>query len=417
MRKIFFTFIFFSVILPEINGQPEYSVSKDLAEWMEDAFSKNSKGEADAEQFLYSIQLLSENPININSSDTHELSSLMFLDKFRIQALIDYREKNGEILSIYELVLIPGFDKRIARMIEPFICFGDKRKTHFKSKGHHEIVLQGNRVLEEQKGYKEPRSFDGSPDKISLRYRYSSKNISAGYTADKDPGETFFKSPNKKGFDFNSGFLQISPNENNTIFLGDYVVRFGQGLVAWQGFSLGGSSQPMSMAKFNQGIKSYSSSGEYGFMRGIAFSGKYGKFSVMPFFSCHKVDASINTVDDKKVITSFPETGYHRTSGEIDRKNAASVLSTGSRVSFDGKCYSVSINGYYNHYQYPVIRKNEYNRYYFNGNSIGDISVDYQYSMHKFFLYGELATNFDRGWAYVSGVMANPTDKLEFLAA
>jgi len=340
----------------------------------------------------------------------------MFLDKFRIQSLLDYRAKNGEILSIYELALIPGFDERIAGMIEPFICFGDKRET-FKSKGHHEIVLQGNRVLEKQRGYKEPRSFDGSPDKISLRYRYSSSKISAGYTADKDPGETFFNSQNNNGFDFNSGFVQISPNKNNTIFLGDYVVHYGQGLVAWQGFSLGVSSQPMSMAKFNQGIKSYSSSGEYGFMRGIAFSGKYGKFSVMPFFSYHKLDASINIVNDKKIISSFPETGYHRTSGEIERKNTAYVLSTGSRVSFDGKCYSVSLNGYYNHYKYPVVRKSEYNKYYFNGNSIGNISMDYQYSLHHFFLYGELATNFDKGWAAVSGVMVNPTDELELLVA
>jgi len=417
MKKIFFTIIFFSVIVSEINGQSESPISKDLEEWMEDVFSKNSKGEADAEQFLYSVQLLSENPINVNSADSHELLSLMFLDKFRIQSLIDYRTKNGEILSIYELALIPGFDKRIAGMMEPFIRFGDKRETHFKSKGHHEIVLQGNRVLEKQKGYNEPRSFDGSPDKISLRYRYSSSKLLTGYTADKDPGETFFKSPNEKGFDFNSGYVQISPNKNNTIFMGDYVVHFGQGLVAWQGFSLGASSQPMSMAKFNQGIKSYSSSGEYGFMRGIALSGKYGKFSVMPFFSYHKEDASLENIDGGKFITSFPETGYHRTTGEIERKNAAYVLSTGSRVSFDGKCYSVSINGYYNHYQYPVVRKSEYNRYYFNGNSIGNISMDYQYSLHHFFLYGELATNFDKGWATVSGVMVNPVDKLEFIAA
>ena len=417
MRKIFFIFIFFSVIIQEINCQPKSSVSKDLVEWMEDAFPNNSKGKADAEQFLYSLQMLSENPININSSDSHELLSLMFLDKFKVQSIIDYREKNGKIFSIYELSLIPKIDKRIARMMEPFICFGDKRETKFLSKGHHELVLQGNRMLEKQKGYKEPRSFLGSPDKLSLRYRYSSNNISVGYTTDKDPGETFFKSPNNKGFDFNSGFLQICPNKNNKIFLGDYVVHFGQGLVAWQGFSLGGSSQPMSMAKFNQGIKSYSSSGEYGFLRGIAFSGKYGKFSVMPFFSFQKVDASIDTINDKKVITSFPETGYHRTEGEIDRENAASVLSTGSRVCFDGKCYSVSINGYYNHYQYPIIRKNEYNRYYFNGNSIGNISMDYQYSLKKFFLYGELATNFKKGCAFVSGIMASPTDKLEFLTA
>jgi len=416
MKKIFFTIIFFSAIISEINGQSDFPISKNLAEWMEDAFSKNSNGEADAEQFLYSIQLLYENPININSTDFHELSSILFLDKFRIQSLLDYRDKNGEILSIYELALIPGFDERIAGMVEPFICFGDKKET-FKPKGHHEIVLQGNRVLEKQRGYKEPRSFDGSPDKISLRYRYSSSKISAGYTADKDPGETFFNSPNKKGFDFNSGFVQFSPNKNNTIFLGDYVVHFGQGLVAWQGFSLGVSSQPMSMAKFNQGIKSYSSSGEYGYMRGIAFSGKYGKFSVMPFFSFHKVDASVNTVDDKKVITSFPETGYHRTLGEIERENAAYVLSTGSRVSFDGKCYSVSLNGYYNHYKYPVVRKSEYNKYYFNGNSIGNISMDYQYSLHNFFLYGEMATNFEKGWAAVSGVMVNPTDELELLVA
>ena len=58
--------------------------------------------------------------------------------------------------------------------------------------------------------------------------------------AEKDPGEAFFRHSNKQGFDYTNAFANFRlGHKDSRIYVGGYHVRFGQGLVAWQGFSMG----------------------------------------------------------------------------------------------------------------------------------------------------------------------------------
>lgn len=67
--------------------------------------------------------------------------------------------------------------------------------------------------------------------------------------------------------------------------IGDYQVQFGQGLVAWNGISLGKSTEVHQIYRRGLGLRPYSSAGESGFNRGVAIAlGKDNLNPMMPGF-------------------------------------------------------------------------------------------------------------------------------------
>src|SRR5690606_10846359 len=65
-------------------------------------------------------------PINLNRANRDQLRLLGLLSEEQIESLITHRTKNGDIVSIYELQTIDGFDaetirqlSRMARVVEP----------------------------------------------------------------------------------------------------------------------------------------------------------------------------------------------------------------------------------------------------------------------------------------------------------
>ena len=90
---------------------------------------------------------------------------------------------------------------------------------------------------------------------------------------EKDAGENLLSRNNGGRMDYFSWHVYVKPERLvETIVVGDYQVQFGQGLVAWQGLSLGKSSEVQQFFRRGAGIRPYSSSGESGFNRGLAFT-------------------------------------------------------------------------------------------------------------------------------------------------
>ncbi len=416
MRKILFHTLFFFCVLDVFPQQSDEISRQELEELIESTFADDET--KDVEQLLTDLQYRREHPFNINTAEACDFESLYFLNPLQISALLEYRKKLGRILSPVELSGIDGFDEHLARLVAQFVVFGPEKEGKMYFRGHHEVVVRESRLLEEQAAYKDPKKFEGSPYLIHFRYRYSSATLSAGYTGEKDPGESFFRGSNKSGFDFNSAFIRFSPDKRKTIILGDYLVQFGQGLNAWQGFTLGKSSEAVNIARFNQGIKPFGSSDASDFMRGVAFSLNAGRFRFVPFLSYKKFDANTDSLDGKKIFTSFQTTGYHRTKGETEDERSVSRLVAGGAVGYEGRNFSVGVNGTCCHYQYPLVRDDElYYRYLFHGRRHANLSVDYQWSRNKLFVFGEFAWDCGRGFANITGLMYQLSDKVSLAAS
>ena len=58
-----------------------------------------------------------DHPINLNKTSTDELKSIGLLNDYQINNLLTHIEKNGRLITIYELQAIVGFD---LKTIHPF---------------------------------------------------------------------------------------------------------------------------------------------------------------------------------------------------------------------------------------------------------------------------------------------------------
>ena len=62
---------------------------------------------------------LTDNPVNLN--DTTAVASLPFLSPFQVSALRNYIMLYGQLMSIGELQMVPGFDSATMAMILPLV--------------------------------------------------------------------------------------------------------------------------------------------------------------------------------------------------------------------------------------------------------------------------------------------------------
>ena len=106
-----------------------YSQTEKLSEIIisiaEELAADDSDPEASA-IFTDRLYDLAENPVKINSAEKAEISRLFFLSDFQVKILMDYTRSSGRIISNYELVNIPGFDKETVEMMIPFITLDNK---------------------------------------------------------------------------------------------------------------------------------------------------------------------------------------------------------------------------------------------------------------------------------------------------
>ena len=250
---------------------------------------------ADYETLLHELENLQRHPIDLNAAERADLQKLLFLTDFQISSLLAYRKEHGNLLSIYELGMVYGFTDEVIKMMLPFVFAGNEEDMDFRLKpvikrGHHEIILRTQRVLEQTAGYKTSDTVTGSskyPGNPWLYYgRYgfeSADHIKAGITLEKDPGEDFFGGSNKQGFDFNSAYLMVTnAGPVKTVLVGDYRLQFGQGLTLWNGTAPGKSSLPLNIVKRQDAIKAFTSTDENDLFRGLAASAGWGRF----FFTC-----------------------------------------------------------------------------------------------------------------------------------
>jgi hypothetical protein len=138
--------------------------------------------------FIEQLQELSENPVRINSVDESELARLFFISDFQIKSLIDHIKKSGDIISIYEIASVPGFDRQLAEMIMPFISLSKKENNNpGKLKFRNSILT--NFIT---KPGENDTSYLGSAWKVLSKYKFSARSFSGGISVEKDVGEKFF---------------------------------------------------------------------------------------------------------------------------------------------------------------------------------------------------------------------------------
>lgn len=384
-------------------------VTEDLLE----SVGENMSDDTDIQDILDDLEGFAQNPMKINRASSDDLMRLHLLSEVQVNNLIMYRRKTGAIYSLYELVAVDGFTPDLLQKLEPFISFDVSEELPGKRRETTDLLARATRSF--SSAADDQSKQEGSPERYYFRMKRMSARLEYGLVAEKDPGEAFFGRSNSAGFDYMSAFANVRVGQqNNRIFAGGYHVRFGQGLVAWQGFSMGKSAETTQVFRSQQGVRSYSSTDENQFFRGIAAQLNYRNFSFYPFLSRHKIDASIDTINDKACFGAFQTSGYHRTESEIAGENSLEQLVAGTHAAYSFGQWSCGATAVYTRFNAFMDRSDEpYNQFLPEGTSTLVAGFDWKGSVRKVFIFGEAAVSEHSGKALLAGVMMKPAPNAE----
>ncbi|MEC5146867.1 helix-hairpin-helix domain-containing protein [Chitinophaga sp. 212800010-3] len=365
------------------------------------------------------LNALATHPIQLNKADEADLQSIGLLTPLQISSFLQYRALLGNLVSIYELQAVPGFEPEVIRRILPYVYVGDDLEPHYTlrdymRKGEHTFLLRASRQLEKSRGYLRTDStlpaYRGSPEKMFIRYRYSfPRHCSWGVTMEKDPGEALFKGAQRQGFDFYSAHLFVRNRHRlKALALGDYSVNLGQGLLNWQGQAYGKGAAVMQIKKEGDVLKPYTSPGEFYFFRGAAATLQYGRWEATVFVSYRRLDGSTDTLMEEITTASLNSSGYHRTLAESAKKGAISAVSTGGNVQFNNGRWRIGAN-IINHRFTPILQKKTapYNQFDFNSGELTAASIDYAAGWKNVHFFGEMAMSANGKPAILQGLMTS----------
>jgi hypothetical protein len=449
MLKYVFLTLLFSACWLDISAQrkPNISNEADLDAFIQSLFAVQDANinYEDAYEALY---LYFTNPVNLNTATQAELSSLYLLTENQITNFFKHKAKNGNLLSIYELQAIEGFDLPTISNLLPFVSveettFQQDNRPLWKKileEPNNFLLIRQSRTLEIKEGYKPLNQSDtiyngnpktryaGSPDNIYVRYRVShSKDFSLGFTLEKDAGESMNFNPQNKQYGF--GFLSyhftvFNRGKLKALALGDYQIQIGQGLLLSGGFYIGKGAETIATTRRSSlGIRPYTSVLEGGFFRGGAATYGFGRFDVTAFFSSTKRDGSIANVsadtlsENEAFASSIIVTGLHRTPREISSKDQLNELSTGGNISYKSKNQNleIGVTALQTTFSTPILPTDRiYNKFEFSGKTNYNLGFHYNYLWQNFNFFGEVARSASGGIGLVSGFVSTLSTKIEW---
>lgn len=321
--------------------------------------------------------------ININTATRGQLDSLGLLTPFKIESILDYRERYGDILSATELSLVDGFTEEDIEAMETHVSF-DPAPPENGGMSHTITTRVKKKYNEGGIG-------------ITGKYDLAGKRLTAAFTIDNDPGERF---P-----DFISGFIS-----GRFLTVGDYSARFGQGLVMWNGMAFNSLGEPSAQKKTQSGIKGYRGSDESDFQRGLALRLKMRRSELSVFASFNGKDARL--VDTG--YTSISTTGLHVSETERMRKSSMHEYLAGANFTRTFGTWQVGITGIGYFYDKPnASRVTETNRIQRYDGLWGNVGINFFGSAGNFRFYGEAASDAHLAPAAVAGVLWRPGYALE----
>ena len=436
MRKFAFSLLFFLLCIncigqvPVPPEKPTEQLSTTDEQQLENITAANEDEETEDDSYLQAMAQYRKNPLNINTASEATLKELNLLSPMQVQNLIAYRNYLGNLVNIYELQAIPGWDLNTIQKIRPYLTATDEPGFFGSlgsrlSGGDHTFLVRSSQTLEKAAGYKiDPNAgknyYRGSPQKLFVRYRYNYKNtLQYGLVGEKDAGEQFFKGAQKQGFDFYSAhFFAKNVGVIKSLALGDYTVNMGQGLTQWMSLAFKKGPDVLSAKRQADVLRPYNSAGEIFFHRGVGVTVAKNKWEATAFGSYRNVDANYAAGDTSFVqddfVTSLQTSGYHRTKSEVADKGVQRQLAFGGNVAYKFRNLHIGANAIQYAFKYPLQKASDpYNFYALSGKSFGNYSTDYSYTYKNLHFYGEAAITDKMYPAFINGLLISTATNID----
>lgn len=379
--------------------------------------------ESELLQFADDLEDLKSQKIKINSASQQDLERLTQLNIFQIHNLMEYRRKTGYILSSYELLAVKGFDQDKIEDILPYLDFSLKpEKFQFPNPqtikfSRNDFIFRDKFNLQKRKGFQlDSGGYLGMPHSIMIRYKFNFRGkIGAAIHLQQDAGEAY-KTPSKKiNIDFASFNVFLKDYRFiNSLVIGDFNFEFGQGLNIWNGIGFGKSSNVGQIQRFPRGIIPYSGGEENRFFRGIASNIKIGKIDFINFYSKRKLDANLEEREDGQFqITSFQNSGLHRTENELMDQNSVELELINTSILYKANYFSLGFNQGFYYLDHPIKPKERpYQKFDLQNKNWQSTSLSAKYHMKNLSLFGEFSSLDYKTFAGIIGLQIKADEAL-----
>jgi len=161
-------------------------------------------------RLLEDLESLRSRPLPVNLASKARLLESGLLSPYQVAALEEYRSLSGDVLSFAELELVDGFGKEAVEILRPFLSLESSRNPG-------EAARDSARI-------RQSAILRATLKDISGKYRISAGRFEAAFAAKGESGTFYALYRLRKG----------------KILLGDYNLRYGQGLAFWTSFQLAG---------------------------------------------------------------------------------------------------------------------------------------------------------------------------------
>ena len=373
-----------------------------------------------------------EKPLCINNEEADWLMEYKIINLYQLNKLKEYRFMYGNLLSVYELTFIDGWDFQTVRKVIPLITtnppktlrkfnkftFRSIRQSLILKTAFNTIKSKGYKTILTDENVTEDPMYTGSAVRLALRYDLEYRNkIALGLRMEKDPGEPFltpavFLNKKVKTPDLLSGYIQIKQlGPVQSIILGNYRINFGYGINIAGGQT--GIKSRNGMTGMAHRIRPQTSVSESGFFRGAALSASLGRFSLSGFASIQKIDGTSVETDSltgKPIsFSSIDRSGLHRTLSELEKRKSITEKVFGGCLIYQNNWLKTGLIAIYNKFDAAVIKSNRpYAIFGFSSNENLVAGFSATLWLPKIQVFTEASFSRNKGMAILSGMQMMP---------
>ena len=265
-------------------------------------------GDADEEE-VEKLMTMLEDPLILNRASAAALRSCGLFTPYQTAVIEDYRSRHGDILSLYELSLLDGFNDAYVRKLTPFISLQSKVTSDKDELSvRHELAVRS--------GYRWKEA-DGSDGSYGLKYRLSSSRYSLVTALSRAAGnQSWYPS------DISVSFAWKFHKREGQLMLGDFNAMFGQGLTLWNGMFMTSLTTPDTFMKRPTGL-----SQPWSFTGSTALTGLAGDFRVGPF-----VISGMMAVSGMSMLMPAMNLAWYGRFGQVSLTNVMQCDMKGSKA-------------------------------------------------------------------------------------
>ena len=343
--------------------------------------------------------------INLNDLSPEVAYNILQLTDYQYYQLQLYIELYGELVSVYEIAAIEGFDQNLAERLAKIVKLQPRKRAKtrvgtFFQQSQHTLLLRYRQVVEPQAGYHRETGnrYLGNPLRLCWKYTMTSgDHFAMALAGEKDAGEQLFRGTQKQGFDHYAWYINLKNiGVLKNLVIGNYTLSFGQGMVMGsRGMGVKGGGAGM-IRRFPGLVRATAPMNESGCMRGVAVTIGNSQYTGTVFYSHSFFDGSVScdSLGEWFFEGSLTPTGYHRTESEVAQRNANRNRCFGGHLQIKRRIFEVGVTGCHTQFVLPVATGSElYQKYRFSGRAVSNAGANYKLILRKTILFGEAAVS------------------------